>query len=84
MHFLEFLFGLLELWEVLAAVWEGMRWLFRAIGRGVRWIIYPSAEPQGRPEIREGRSRFPDERGAHLSLTRRGRGKWRGASYVMR
>jgi hypothetical protein len=85
MHFLEFLFSLLELSDLVEMLWKIVRWLFRATRRGVRWMINPSAEPWGRPDIRKGISRFPHERGMlHLSLTRRRRGKWRRASYVLR
>ena len=85
MDFLEFLCGLLESLELMDMLFDFVRWLCRAIHRGGRWMITPSAEPFGRPGVREGKRRFPEQRGMfHLSLTRRRRGKWRGASYVLR
>ena len=83
MDFLEFLCGLFELSDLIEILWEIIPKLLRATFRAGRWMLNPAGEPQGSPVVRKGKSRFPDERGMlHLSLTRRPRGKWRGASYM--
>ena len=85
MDFLEFICGLFEALDLIELLSEIIPKLVRAIYRGGRWLFAPSGEPWGRLDVRERKSRFPDERGMlHLSLTRRRRGKWRGGSYVLR
>jgi hypothetical protein len=87
MDFLEFLCGLLEWAEVISILCDIIVWLFRAPFRLIRWIREPSGEPSGRLLSAEANSpRYSVEgRGIfHMSLTRRRRGKWRGASYVLR
>jgi hypothetical protein len=84
MDFLEFLFGLLELIEPLSILFEIVAWLFRSIIRIARWIIQLWRGQIYFAKNRE--SRIPPEgrHVFHLSLTRRRRGKWQGASYVSR
>jgi hypothetical protein len=79
MDFLEFLCGLFELTELISAVCETVAWLFRAPGRLARSIAVPyGTEGKGIGRPADGRTIN------HMSLTRRRRGKWRGASYVLR
>jgi hypothetical protein len=79
MDLLEFLCGLLELIEALCEI---VPWLFRAPFRLVRWIREPSGEPGTiySSEAKSARSSTEQRGILHLSLTRRRRGKWRGAS----
>jgi hypothetical protein len=87
MDVLEFIFSLLELSELISAVCEIVVWLFRAPFRLGRWMREPSGERWGVPYLPERKQlRYPaEDRGIfHLSLTRRRRGKWRGASFEVR
>jgi hypothetical protein len=86
MDLLEFLFGLIELLEPIEALCELAVWLFRVPFRLARWMRNPSDERGGQYLRDDSRVRRPTENRSmtHLSLTRRSRGKWRGASYVLR
>jgi hypothetical protein len=84
MDVLEFLCGLLELIEPLSIVFDIVAWLFRSAGRLVRWIMLPSREQITFAKSKESRVRTERGHVLHLSLTRRRRGKWQGASYVVR
>jgi hypothetical protein len=81
MDILEFIFGLLELGELVV---ELSVLLYRAPGRLARWITTPSGERQRRPALPEesGVQFRADSRTIiHSSLTRRPRGKRPGGSY---
>jgi len=84
MDFLEFICGLLELIEPLSILFEIVAWLFRCIGRLARWFIQPSREQIYFAKNRESRIPAEGRYVFHLSLTRRRRGKWQGASYASR
>ena len=87
MDFLEFFFALLESLELIEPLCKLVAWLFRSLFRLARWMLGYSERSEGWVYVDQTRgSRFAsEERGRrHLSLTRRRRGKWQGASYVLR
>jgi hypothetical protein len=87
MDFLELIFGLIEALDLIPELCKAIVWLFRSLYRLCRWMM-------GYPEPSEGWVYIDQTRGSHdraagghilhLSLTRRRRGKWQGASYVLR
>jgi hypothetical protein len=88
---MDFIFELLcdvlfdQLVELIVAIFKSVAWLCRAAGRLALGI--PSAERQDRLYSRDDNApRRSTEGGSmnHLSLTRRRRGKWRGAACVLR
>ena len=86
MDFLEFLFSLFEALELIEPLCKLVAWLFRSLFRLVKWMLGYS-EPEGSVYVDRngGRRRDAAERHVlHLSLTRRRRGRWQNASYVLR
>jgi hypothetical protein len=87
MDFLELFFALLESLELIEPLCRLVAWLFRSLFRLARWMMGSSEVSRGWVYVDQTRaSRFAaEQRGMlHLSLTRRRRGKWQGASYVLR
>ena len=86
MDFLEFLFSLFEALELIEPLCKLVAWLFRSLFRFIRWMMGSSEVSRGWVYLDQTKGRFASEASGmrHLSLTRRRRGKWQGASYVLR
>jgi hypothetical protein len=87
MDFLEFLFSLFEALELIEPLCKLVAWLFRSLFRLVKWMLGYSEAAEGWVYVdRNGGSRrdVAKRHVFHLSLTRRRRGRWQNASYVLR
>ena len=87
MDFLEFLFSLFEALELIEPLCKLVAWLFRSLYRFVRWMLGYSETPEGWVHVDRNGGRRRDvatRHVLHLSLTRRRRGRWQGARYVLR
>ena len=86
MDFLEFFFSLFEALELIEPLCKLVAWVFRSLYRLVKWMLGYS-EPEGSVYVdRNGgrRRKAARQHILHLSLTRRRRGRWQGAAYVLR
>lgn len=87
MDFLEFFFSLFEALELIEPLCKLVAWLFRSLYRFVRWMLGYSETSEGWVYLdRNGgrRREAAKQHILHLSLTRRRRGRWQGAAYVLR
>jgi hypothetical protein len=87
MDFLEFFFSLFEALELIEPLCKLVAWLFRSLYRLVRWMLGYSEASEGSVYVDRNRGHRRDAANQHilhLSLTRRRRGRWQGAAYVLR
>jgi len=87
MDFLELFFALLESLELIEPLCKLVAWLFRSLYRFVRWMLGYVEASEGWVYVDRNRGRRRDAAERHvfrLSLTRRRRGRWQGAAYVLR
>jgi hypothetical protein len=87
MDFLEFICGLFEALELIEPLCKLVAWLFRSLFRFVKWMLGYSEASEGWVYVDRnggGRRNMAERHVVHLSLTRRRRGRWQNASYVLR